>query len=94
MGSLIGREGLRMDHAVSFSVQHPQHVIHGGDVAVKLFFERVGARAALQGRAPGVGGDGGLGLPGVHVVKHHGGHLIPKGFKQIIQLYHQFPKKK
>ena len=37
MGSLVGREKSRMDHAVAFSVQHPQHVIHGGDVAVKLF---------------------------------------------------------
>ena len=76
MGSLVGREGSGMDHAVSFSVQHPQHVIHGGDVAVKLFFEGVSARAALQGRAPGVGGDGGLHLPAVHVVEHHSGHPV------------------
>ena len=40
-----------MDHAVTFRVQHAEHMIHGGDVAVKLFFEGVGAGAALQGRA-------------------------------------------
>ena len=91
MGSLVGREGLRMDHAVSFSVQHPQHVIHGGDVAVKLFFEGVGACAALQGRATGVGGDWGLHLPAVHVVEYHGRHPVAIGFKQLFGiLVHRF----
>ena len=80
MGSLIGREGSGMDHAVSFAVQHPQHVIHGGDAAVKLFFEGVGARAYLQDRAAGVRGDRGLHLPAVHVVEYHSGHLVAIGF--------------